>query len=89
MLANATVNHILAYLKFSSGNSKPWHLNIVSYIDSDFTGTRLDRKSTSGYVSFVGGNLVTWRRKKQIVVSLFNTNAEYRALHHATLNLHS
>ena len=39
----------------------------------------LDRKSTSGYVSFVGGNLVTWRSKKQSVVSLSNGKAEYHA----------
>ena len=47
----------------------------------------MDRKSTSGYVPFVGGNLVTWRSKKQSVVSLSSVEAEYRALHHATTKL--
>ncbi|XP_019051980.1 PREDICTED: uncharacterized protein LOC109114180 [Nelumbo nucifera] len=30
---------------------------------------RILRKSTSGYCTFVGGNLVTWRSKKQNVVA--------------------
>ena len=82
------VNHILAYLKSSPGKdiifSKLGHLDIIGYTDSDFAGSKLDRKSTSGYVSFVGGNLVTWRSKKQNVVSLSSAEAEYHALCHAT-----
>jgi hypothetical protein len=62
-------------------------LDIVGYTDSDFAGSKLERKSTSGYLSFVGGNLVTWRSKKQKVVSLSSAEAEYRALHHATTEL--
>ena len=82
------VNCILAYLKSSPGKgilfSKNEHLDIEGYTDYDFAGSKLDRKSTSGYVSFVGGNLVTWRSNKQSVVSLSSVEAEYRALHHAT-----
>ena len=51
------VNRILAYLKSSPGKgimfTKHGHLDIVGYTDSDFAGSKLDRKSTSGYVSFV------------------------------------
>ena len=87
----SVVNRILPYLKPSSCKgilfSKHGHIDIEGYIDFDFTGSKLDRKSTSGYVSFVGGNLVTWRSKKQSVVSLSNAEAEYRALHHATTEL--
>ena len=53
------VNHILAYLKSSPGKgilfSKHGHLDIEGYTDSDFAGSKLDRNSTSGYVSFVRG----------------------------------
>ncbi|XP_059650411.1 uncharacterized mitochondrial protein AtMg00810-like [Cornus florida] len=85
------VNHILAYLKSSLGKgiifSRHRHLDIIGYTDFDFAGAKLDRKTTSGYVSFVGGNLVTWRSKKQNVVSLSSAEAEYRALHHAITEL--
>ncbi|KAA0040884.1 Beta-galactosidase [Cucumis melo var. makuwa] len=37
-------------------------------------------KSTSGYCTFVWGNLVTWRSKKQNVVARSNAEVEYRAM---------
>jgi len=40
----------------------------------------MDRKSTSGYFTFVGGNLVTWRSKKQNVVVLSSVEAEFRGM---------
>ncbi|RVW83231.1 Retrovirus-related Pol polyprotein from transposon RE1 [Vitis vinifera] len=42
--------------------------------------TSLTGGSTSGYCSFVWGNLVTWRSKKQSVVARSSAEAEYRAL---------
>ena len=39
-----------------------------------------DRKSTSGYFTFIGGNLVTWRSKKQKVVALPSTEAEFKGM---------
>ena len=35
----------------------------------DWTGSIDDRCSAAGYLTFVGGNLVTWRTKKQGVVT--------------------
>ena len=85
------VNIILAYMKSSPSKhimfSRHGHLDIESYIDSDFAGSILDRKPTSRYVSFVGGNLVTSRSKKQNVVSLSSAKAAYKEVHHATMEL--
>ena len=39
-----------------------------------------DRKSTSGYCTYVWGNLITWRSKKQNVVSRISVEAEYRSM---------
>ncbi|CAL2228440.1 unnamed protein product [Prunus armeniaca] len=41
---------------------------------------RILRRSTFGYFTFVGGNLVTWRSKKQEVVSRSSAEAEYRGM---------
>ncbi|WJZ80856.1 hypothetical protein VitviT2T_000733 [Vitis vinifera] len=39
-----------------------------------------DRRSTSGYFTFVGGNLVTWKSKKQNVVARSSAEAEFRGM---------
>ncbi|RVX17491.1 Retrovirus-related Pol polyprotein from transposon TNT 1-94 [Vitis vinifera] len=48
--------------------------------DADWAGSVTDRRSTSGYCSFVWGNLVTWRSKKQSVVARSSAEAEFRAM---------
>lgn len=60
--------------------SKNNHLNISGYTDADWAGDNTDRRSTSGYFTFVGGNLVTWRSKKQKVVALSSAEAEFRGM---------
>ncbi|KAL0641859.1 hypothetical protein Bca4012_103201 [Brassica carinata] len=53
---------------------------VVGYCDADWAGDRADRRSTTGYCTFIGGNLVTWKSKKQKVVSCSSAEAEYRAM---------
>ncbi|CAL2254960.1 unnamed protein product [Prunus armeniaca] len=43
-------------------------------------GSITDRKSTFGYFTFVRGNLVTWRSKKQKVVALSSEEAEFKGM---------
>ena len=78
------VNRILRYLKGTAGLGityrKTGKLDLVMYTDSDFAGSRVDYRSTTGYCTFLGGNLVTWRSKKQSVVSKSSTEAEFRAM---------
>ena len=45
--------------------SKNNHLKVEGYTDAGWLENVLDRKSTSSYFMFVGGNLVTWRSKKK------------------------
>ncbi|RVW82799.1 Copia protein [Vitis vinifera] len=46
----------------------------------DWVGAVDDRRSTSGYFTFVGGNLVTWKSKKQNVVARSSVEAEFRGM---------
>ncbi|VAH22706.1 unnamed protein product [Triticum turgidum subsp. durum] len=78
------VYRIMRYLKGSPGMGL-WfksngHLNVDGYSDADWASCLDDRRSTSGYCVFVGGNLVSWRSKKQPVVSKSTAEAEYRAM---------
>jgi hypothetical protein len=78
------VYRILRYLKSSPGKgllfSQHDHLKIEAYTDADWAGSITDRRSTSGYCTFVGGNLVTWRSKKQSVVARSSAEAEFRTM---------
>ena len=49
------------------------------YSDSDWCGDINDRKTTSGYVFFMGNTAFTWLSKKQPIVTLFTCEAEYVA----------
>lgn len=77
---------VLKYLKGSPGQGlmfrKRNNLQIEVYTDADWAGNTSDRRSISGYCTFIGGNLVTWRSKKQSVVARSSAEAELRSLAH-------
>jgi transposase InsO family protein len=84
----AMVDRILRYLK-GTPEQGIWmgrneSTTLVGYCDADWAGDRQDRKSTTGYCTFLGGNLVTWKSKKQKVVSCSSAEAEYRAMRKLT-----
>ncbi|CAL8150681.1 unnamed protein product [Prunus armeniaca] len=64
----SAVMRILRYLKVTPVEglmfSKYGHTNVEGYTNADWAGSIIDRRSTSGYFTFVGGNLVIWRSKK-------------------------
>lgn len=53
---------------------------LTGYVDSDWAGDRVDRKSTSGYVFKLLNCSVSWCSRKQCTVALSTTEAEYIAL---------
>ncbi|XP_019092315.1 PREDICTED: uncharacterized protein LOC109129131 [Camelina sativa] len=85
------VNRILKYIKSSPGQGiwmgRNESTELVGYCDAGYAGDREDRRSTTGYCTFLGGNLVTWKSKKQKVVSLSSVEAEYRTMRKLTTEL--
>eukprot|EP00257_Ricinus_communis_P018990 XP_015577840.1 uncharacterized protein LOC107261645 [Ricinus communis] len=77
------IDKILRYLKGTPGQGiwmKKNNTNtIVGFFDADWAGS-YDKKSTTGFCTFVGGNLVTWKSKKQNVMARSSAEAEYRAM---------
>ena len=78
------VFRVMRYLKSAPGKclffARHGHTQVEAYTDADWAGSVTDRRSTTGYCSFVGGNLVTWRSKKQSVVARSSAEAEFRAM---------
>ncbi|GJZ59098.1 retrovirus-related pol polyprotein from transposon TNT 1-94 [Tanacetum coccineum] len=67
--------------------------DLVAYTDSDYAGASLDRKSTTRGCQFLRCRLISWQCKKQTVVAISITEAEYVAasilvycLHAKTVN---
>ena len=84
------VCHILKYLKGAHGYGIKYqnngHHEVEGFTDSDYNGDPTSRRSTTGYGVFVGGNLVSWKSKKQNVVSRSSAESEYRAMAQTTVN---
>ncbi|GJW35276.1 hypothetical protein Tco_0058196 [Tanacetum coccineum] len=47
--------------------SKDSGFKLIAYSDADHEGCKDDRKSTSGGLQFLGGKLVSWSSKKQVI----------------------
>ena len=61
------------------------HTQVIGYCDADWAGSPVDRRSTSGL--FIGGNLISWKSKKQDVMTRFSAEVEYQAMALATCEL--
>ncbi len=85
------VERILQYLKATPGRGllfkRGEKLTLEAYTDADYAGSVSDRRSTSGYCTFLCGNLVTWRSKKQNVVARSSAEAKFRAMAHGICEL--
>lgn len=77
------VKRIFRCLKGTNGHGIFYKKNaigsLLGYTDSDYAGDLDDRKSTSGYVFMFGSGVISWSSKKQPIVTLSTTEAEFVA----------
>ena len=72
-----TANYGIKYQKSDSGN-------LIGYSDADWAGDCDDRHSTTGNLFLMAGGPVSWLSKKQAIVALSTSEAEYVAVSTAT-----
>ncbi|MCH82787.1 copia-type polyprotein [Trifolium medium] len=82
MAAKRILIYIKGTLDLGILYKKGMKAELVAYSDSDYGGDIDDRKSTSGYVFMIGSGAVSWLSKKQPIVTLSTTEAEFIAAAH-------
>ena len=78
------VQRVLKYMKGTThfgllyGSGRPCD-QITMFADRSFGDDKKDRKSTTGWISFIGNDIIYWRSTKQKSVALSTTESEYMA----------
>lgn len=82
---------VLRYIKATPGQgimlsaASTLHLKVYSY--SDWGGCIDTRRSVTGFTVFIGDSIISWKFKKQPIVSQSSAKSEYRALASTTCEL--
>ena len=79
LAAKRILRYLRGTMKFGIFYKRSSDSTLKGYTDSDFAGDLDGGKSTSGYVFMIGDGAVAWSSKKQPIVTLSTTEAEYVA----------
>jgi hypothetical protein len=82
MAAKRILRYVKGTLELGILYKKGEQIDLIAYSDSDYGGDIDDRKSTSGYVFMLGSGAVAWSSRKQPIVTLSTTEAEFIAAAH-------
>ena len=81
------LKRLLRYLKGTIAHGlliyKKSEFSLNAFSDSDWAGCSQTRRSTGGYLIYIGKNLVSWSSKCQPKVSRSSTEAEYKSVANA------
>ncbi|XP_072073334.1 uncharacterized mitochondrial protein AtMg00810-like [Arachis hypogaea] len=76
-VAKRILRYLRGTLEYGMFYSASDEFKLMGYCDSDYAGDIDDRKSTTGFVFFLGNNAIFWCSKKQPIVTLSTCEAEY------------
>ncbi|KAL0302344.1 UNVERIFIED_CONTAM: Secreted RxLR effector protein [Sesamum angustifolium] len=76
-LAKRVLRYLKGTIAFGTFYKKGRIEELVAYTDNDYAGDVEDRKNTSSYVFLLSSGAVSWSSRKQPVVSLSTTEAEF------------
>lgn len=85
------LKHTLSYVQRTAGNGillncydKPV---LQAFSDSDWAACPMTRRSVTGYIILLGSSPISWKSKKQAIVSRSSAEAEYRAMAQAATEI--
>lgn len=76
-LVKRILHYVKSTLNFDHTIASLSHMNLVAYSDSDWAGCPRTRRSTTGFVTFLGKHAIPWCSRKQQTVSRSGAKAEY------------
>ena len=75
--------HLLKFLNSTSEIELTFHgqyNRLVGYSDANWANDPITRRSTSGFIFYLGNSPITWQSRMQPIVALSSTESEYIAL---------
>jgi hypothetical protein len=73
--------HVMRYLKgtmdYDLSYDGDHDFTLSGYTDTDWAGNVADKKNTSGCCFSLGSTMILWQSRKQSIISLSTTEAEY------------
>ena len=79
-VAKRALQYLKGTMNYGIHYKKGGDRELLAFTDSDYAGDMEDKKSTSGYAFLMGSSVVSWCSKKQSIVTLLTTEAEFVAV---------